>query len=215
MGKYPQNRSSHSIHKYYLFYQHFNIINLQTLLDAYNFGSCLTHLEISELVSLGTNSFTHQKNNLASSNLFTHPKAICFIIMTSNENNFYNLYKPTIHDMCIVTYYLIAQEAQSLFSSPKVRNMFDRYVIFHVLVTIRTLTLAEIWIALTAAGIESNPGPDQVEDTSPLEKFEIVTINCNGLSLVILDCYKWSANLTNALKIRSAYYSFKRLIMLI
>ena len=178
VGKYPQNRLYHSTHKYYLFYQPFNVIILQILLNVDNFGSCLTHLDISDLVPLGTKFLTHQKNNLASQILFTQSNAICFIIITSNENNSYNLYKPAVHKMCIVTYYLIALEAQSLISG----ITFDRYVIFHVLVTIRTLTLAEIRIALLAAGIENNPGPDQVVDATPLEKFEIVTINCNGLT---------------------------------
>ena len=42
----------------------------------------------------------------------------------------------------------------------------------------RVLTLIEIRIALFAAGIESNPGPD----TNSISQFKIVSINCNGLT---------------------------------
>ena len=47
---------------------------------------------------------------------------------------------------------------------------------------IRVLTLNEIRSALSAAGIESNPGPEQTVEPNPLAKLEIVTVNCNGLT---------------------------------
>ena len=190
VGNYPQNRSVHSFHSYYLCYQPFNafkIISLKVILEANNVvGSCLTHLERSEYVLYGTNLFAFQQYGLAYSNLFTSTvNAIYFIIVFNKSSNFNNF---SVHNLCIVTYYLMAREAQSSFSSPKLesRIVVDRFVLFLGIIICRlfarVFTLAEIRTALLAAGIENNPGPDQVDNTNLLSKFEIVTINCNGLT---------------------------------
>ena len=63
-----------------------------------------------------------------------------------------------------------------IFSDTAVNRFVTFYIIINGNPSDRVLTRTEINIALIASGIESNPGPDQVEDTSPLEKFEIVTI---------------------------------------
>ena len=126
VGKYSQNRSLHSIHKYYVFYHLFNvlkILNFQVSSKAYNFGLDLTHLELRWCVSHSINFCIYQRYNQASPNLFTQfINAICFVSNASNESKNFNKSQSNNHSVLyffIVIYSLIAREAQSLLSSPK------------------------------------------------------------------------------------------------
>ena len=65
--------------------------------------------------------------------------------------------------------------------SSKTRPSTIRFVHLSIAIT-RMLTLNEIRIALIIAGIESNPGPDQVDESNNISNLEVITINCNGLT---------------------------------
>ena len=175
-----------------MFYQFFSvskILNFQFSPKVDKFESGLTHLELRWCFSQRKNLCTYQRYGQASSALFTQfINVICSVNNASIESKKFDK-SQSIHrsDSCFfrVSNFLIAREAYSLSFSPKWDSRVDvnRFVNSHSqFLNDRTLTIAEIRTALLAAGIESNPGPDQIDDTNALESFEIVTVNCNGLT---------------------------------
>ena len=191
MGKYSQNRSVHSFYNYFVYNQRksvYNFFNFQTRLKADNLGTCLTLLKISLSVSIESNLLGYCTYTTAFLSLFTpiinairfsFTKYIFKDFYMFNKLNKFN--KPSIQKLCIKFYSLNAREAQSsLFSPRNVRRY--RYDPLQFAFTVRFISVAEIQTALLMAGIESNPGPDQVDHSDLTSKFEIITINCNGLT---------------------------------
>ena len=194
--KYLQNSVVHVNSIYYMFFYHYNGFKILTLLHgrvATNiFGSHLTQLALSSCFLLTIKFLFFLRYGQAFAHLFTSNlkrNAICFITVKekyyrlSIENQFH----------CHLNAISDTLEAISTSFSPRSpkfpsnsRAVSDRFVRFYnvLLLTpnIRVRTLKEIRSALNAAGIESNPGPEQSAEPNPVSKLEIVTVNCNGLT---------------------------------
>ena len=156
------------------------------------FEPYLTNLELSSRVFDVSKISSHLRNGQAFTNLFilnlnliVMLNAICFTIAYSTVFNIL-----TFDDLilCYLRPALITREAISSslrlnLSSNSVAST-DRFVRFYpvsVRISItRILTLNELRTALIIAGIESNPGPEQIDDC--ISNLEIVTVNCNGLT---------------------------------
>ena len=195
VSKYHQNSIECLTHIYNTYYHRFNgfkIIVFYSKLEASDvFVSCLTRLELGSREIYLTKYLSHLQLDLAYLLLFLFSVkhySICFDLDFINLNNEINLYQPL---RCLLT-------ARKANLSPCMSNsltsiiepVVKRFVKFNIFIFMnlnlnnygnwsnRVLTLIEIRIALFAAGIESNPGPD----TNSISQFKIVSINCNGLT---------------------------------
>ena len=154
------------------------------------FGTYLAYLEVSLYIVLTNKIVSYLRYRQAFANLFTlnlNLDTICFVI-----------FKPKLYifvlvnqSRCQLRAIFSTREALSTSCSPPSPEFLpifasDRFVRFYTVLLctpiIRVLTLNEIRSALSAAGIESNPGPEQTVEPNPLAKLEIVTVNCNGLT---------------------------------
>ena len=127
-----------------------------------------------------------------------------FVLCLLNDQTFLNLFTITLNAICFVKdnakFYisqLIFCYSKTIFTNQQAissscspfshkcsSNSFaasNRFGCFFIEFA-RVPTLSEIRIALIIAGIESNPGPDQVDEFTTISNLEVITINCNGLT---------------------------------